>query len=808
MTRSIKIVYLLFALFSATLSFGQDHFISGTVGDAEGLPIAFANVLLMTAQDSTLIKGVSTNEKGLFMMDKIQEDDYLLKFSFIGFKDVYNKIRVDQPFKMGTVVLYPSSQELDEINILVRKPTFKKEADRLVFNIENTALIEGNMFEVLKNTPGILVLDNTIQVKNSKPTVYINDKKVQLNTAELIQLLEGSSANNIKSVEVITNPSAKYDASSGAVINIVMSKNLITGYRGNVFANFTQGAFPRYNPGTSHFFKNDHIDFFANYSYSQDKINRDQDEVVNYLDGNNVIDEIFKSKTNRNTWSKTHNFNFNFDYSLNENNTLSVTSNILLMPYFKYHINTATEVLDSHQDLDYFFKANNFSDDDKYNLGFDVDYIHKFKQAGEKLAVNAHYTTFNYNRNQNVKSDYFLADGSFIETTAFRTDNHQNTDIYTVKADYTLPLSDSSTLEVGAKGSNIKSTSNLTQFNRIDGTEIIDPNNTDAFDYDEVIMAVYVNFSKDWDKLNLVTGLRAEQTTVESNSVVDMTPKTQDYLDWFPTASLSYNVSEEVSVYANYKKSIQRPNYQNLNPFQFYLNDFNIVTGNPDLQPVIVDHAVIGTSLGKGMYTFEAYYKTYTNNIFELPFQDNTTNILTYTPINLDKTIEFGFDFITYFYVLNNWSVYFVSSFYNTQDEAEFEGTKIDRNQWSNYSVLSNDFTFLKDRSLIVNFNMTYLSKSISGFREIQDILASELTVSKSVLKNKGSISLVVSDLFNTQNFDISSRYLNQNSALYYDQDTRFIKLGFRYKFGNTNLETNQRRKSQQEIERLEKSDN
>lgn len=808
MTRSIKFAYIFCALLSVTFSYGQDQTISGTVEDADKLPIAFANVILMTSQDSTIIKGVSTNEKGRFVFDKIKADDYVLKFSFIGFSDLHKQVSITQSVDLGTIVLRESSQELDEVSILIKRPTLKKEADRLVFNIENTALIEGNIFDVLKNTPGVLVLDNSIQVKNSKPTVYINDKKVQLDTAELIQLLEGSSANNIKAVEVITNPSAKYDASSGTVINIVMSKNLVTGYRGNVFADFIQGVFPRYNAGSSHFFKNDHIDFFANYSYAQDKINRDQDDIVNYLDDTNAIDEIFKGTTNRNTWSKTHNFNFNFDYTIDANNTLSLSSNILVLPYFKYKINNKTQVYNGNQDLDYMFNANNFSDDEKYNLGFDLDYIHRFKRAGEKLAINAHFTTFNYNRNQNVKSNYFDADESFLDATAFRTDNHQDTHIYTAKADYTLPLGESATLELGAKGSHIKNVSNITQFDQMGGNEVIDPNNTDAFDYDETIAAGYVSFSKDWDKLSLVSGLRAEHTATESTSVLDETVKSKNYLEWFPTASLSYALSDKTSVYTNYKRSIQRPNYQNLNPFQFYLNDFVIVTGSPELLPVIVDHAVLGTSLAQGTFTLEAYYKTYTNHIYELPYQDNVENMLIYTPINLNKIEEFGFDFITYFYVLDNWSIYFVTSFYNTKNESEFEGIKIERDQWSNYSVLSNDFTFLKDRSLNLNFNLTYMSKSISGFREIQDILMSELTVSKSILKSKGSISLVVADLFNTQNFDISSRYLNQNSATFYDQDTRYIKLGFRYKFGNTNLETNQRQKSQQETERLEKTGN
>lgn len=153
------------------------------------------------------------------------------------------------------IVLSEDSQQLDEISIIAKKPTVKREADRLIFNIEQTALVEGTMLQVLKSTPGVLVIGDDITVKNSRPTVYINDKKVNLSNQDLNQLLAGSSANGIKSVEVITNPSAKYDAESGVVVNIVMSKNLITGYRGSLFTNYTQGVFPRYTFGTSHFLR-------------------------------------------------------------------------------------------------------------------------------------------------------------------------------------------------------------------------------------------------------------------------------------------------------------------------------------------------------------------------------------------------------------------------------------------------------------------------------------------------------------------------------------------------------------------------
>jgi len=796
------------ALLVTTFCLSQDLSISGFVDDIQKNPVSYATVIVMKSQDSTVISGVSTNESGFFLVKNLASDDYLLKISFLGFNDIYKPIKLVESMDMGTLVLEEASEMLNEINIIAKRPTVTKAADRLIFNVENTALIEGNMFQVLKSTPGILVLDNSIQVKNTTPTVYINDKKVHLSSDELIQLLEGSSASAIKSVEVITNPSAKYDAESGAVINIVMSENLISGYRGNVFANYTQGVFPRYQAGMGHFFKSEKIDFFANYTYSDSKINRDDARTINFLDDTNQsVNEIWKSNDNRNTWTKTHNLNFNFDYDIDNKNTLSLSATMLVLPYFEYNILNRTEVFDANENRDGYFDTNNFSDDDKYNLGFDLDYVHRFKKAGERLAVNAHFTTYDYSRNQNVASDYFGDDDTFLETRAYRTDNNQKTNIYTAQLDYTVPTSDSSLLELGLKTSKINNESDIAKFTIADEEETLDVNNTDAFEYDENIIAAYGSFSKDWEQVSLVAGLRAEQTNVKGVSVFDEVTNKQDYLEWFPTLSLSYTISDNFSLKTNYKRSIQRPDYQSLNPFQFFLNDVTIVTGNPNLQPVIIDHAIVGTSFYR-YFTVEAYYKVSNDNIFELPMQDNINNTLTYTPLNINKTTEFGFDFAVNFNITQRWSIYGVTSFYNNKDKGTFGGIKVSQEQWANYSVLSNDITLLKDNSLSANFTLVYASKNLQGFTESKDILLSDLSLSKSILNKRGIISLSASDLFNTQDYRTVNKYLNQDSRNTIDLDTRTIRLGFRYKFGNTNLETNQRTKAQQETERLEKKGN
>lgn len=784
--------------------FGQNGSVSGYVKDAQSTPVSFANVMLLNIQDSTIVKGTSTDDHGFYKINAIPNADYILKVSFIGYDEVMKQITVDKDVHLEAIVLMESSETLDEISITATKPTVKKEADKLTFNVENTALIEGNMLQVLKNTPGILVLDNNITVKNTVPTVFINNRKVNLTSSELSELLEGSSASAIKSVEVITNPSARYDADSGVVINIVMSKNLITGYSGNVFANVTQGVFPRYNAGMSHFFKSEKINFFANYSYTDSKINRNDTHNINYFDNNQTIDEIWRSKVNRNTWSETHNLNFNFDYAFDDKNTLSVSSNMLYLPYFKQRITGDTDVFDSNQNRDFYFDATNWTRDDKYTLGFDLGYVHLFKKEGEKLSFNAHYTTYDYQRQQDVFSNYYLDDNTFIENTAFNTRNTQDTEIFTAQADYILPIGESATFETGIKSSQITTNSSINQFDVIAGENVLDVNNSDAFDYDEAIFAGYVSFSKNWEKWNLTTGLRTEQTNVEGYSISNNETNTQDYLEWFPSMSLTYNATENFSVYTNYKRSIQRPDYQSLNPFKLFLNDNTIVVGNPNLQPVIVNHGVVGTTLF-GNYTVEAYYKTSKNNSFELPRQNNEESILTYVPVNLDETVEFGFDFSTYFNVLDNWSIYFVTSFYNVEDKGLFDGNSININQWSNFSQLSHDFTFLKDQSLSANVSLTYVSKNLQYLSLVDEMLLTDVSISKTILKKQGVISLSASGLFNTQNYNINTRYLNQFSSSRTELDNRFVRLGFRYKFGNTRLETNQRYNTQQETDRLNK---
>jgi len=779
----------------------QDIVVSGRVVDANTQPVSFANVVLLNSADSSFVKGTSTDNRGMYEFLSVIEGDYIIKTTFIGFKPVVNKQSIFKDIVLNDIVLLENSEILNQIDIIARKPTITRKPDRLIFNVENTALIEGNTLQVLKNTPGIIVTEGNINIKSTPAVVYINNRRVQLTSNELIQLLESAPANSIKSVEVITNPPASYDADSGSVINIVMTKNLVTGYRGSVLTNYTQGVFPRYNTGTSHYFKNNKINLNLNYSYTNKKIDRVNDDVVNYLNDDNSIDQIWTSRVDRNTYSETHNLNLNFDYFIDEKNTLSLTSTGLYLPYFKYKINNNTNITDDNSNFIRRFTSNNLSRDNKYNIGTDLVFRHDFED-GSNLSLNGHFTTYDYERDQIVVNNFYDGNNMFDSTSEFNTLANQETKILTTKADYSLPIDDSANFDAGVKYSNINTKSDITRLDVINDVEFLNVENSDAFDYDEHVYAAYANFSKSWSKWDLNAGLRVEQTEIEGISISLDETNFQDYLNWFPNASLSYQLLDEVSINGNYKRSIYRPSYTDLNPFTFFINENTVVRGNPNLVPSYRDHYKVGVDFLK-YFTVEAYYMNYDGDIVELPRQNNETNIIAFTPTNLDKKVDYGFDFAFYKYITSRYFLYAVTSFYNITEETDFGEGFVKLSQWSNYSILQNSLSFLEDNSLNANLTFTWVGKNLQQLQTVENRLVSELSVSKRILNDKGVLSLSVEDIFNLQDYETSTRYLNQSSSSFVDSDNRYIKLGFRYKFGNTKLKTNERTTSAEERQRL-----
>ncbi|WP_298417820.1 outer membrane beta-barrel family protein [uncultured Kordia sp.] len=792
----------LFVFFTFFTAFGQETYqVSGKLiaSDSENA-IAFANAVLLN--DGTVVKGSSSETSGIFLISNVSPGKYTLNISFVGYKTYTKEIEVTKTIDLGTITLQVDTESLDGVVISTKKPTLKREIDRLVFTVEGTALTEDNTWEVLRRTPGVIVVNNELSVKNSTPTVYINDRKVHLSASEIYQLLEGTPAQTVKSVEVITNPPARYDAQGGVILNIVMSRNLILGYNGSIYGNFTQGVFPRYNAGMNHFYKRNKLNIFGSYSYTHTKINRDNDELINYLD-NTTTTSIWNSDINRNTRENRHNVNLNIDYEFDAKNIVSFSGNLLYNPYWKRRTLTSGIVDDQTVANEDFSLAaiNNYSQD-KHNLGLNLDYTHHFKKEGEKLSANVHYTDYDRDGNQDVSTGYTVFLGTDF-TTAFTTQANQKTNIISGQIDYELPISESANFETGIKAVNIETDSNLWQFNIQNGIPVIDTNNSDTFQYDESIYAGYVSYAKNWDKWSLKVGFRGEQTELKGNSLSTNQVNTQNYFELFPSAYISHQVSDKLNIYADFSRRITRPSFDNLNPFRFNFTDFSFATGNPRLQPSIANSYKVGAEIISKFF-IEAFYIYNKNEIYELTLQDNENNILQYIDSNVENNRYYGLDFITYFSILDTWDVSITTSFYNNEDTFTLaDNVRVLQQKWANYTAIDNNFTFLKDQSLTANVSFVYLSPVILGLSEVSSRNLLSLSLRKNLWNKRATISLTANDILNGQEFTKTTVFANQNSRYLANFDTQIIRVGFRYNFGNTKLRTNQRTKSSAEQERL-----
>tara|TARA_R110000868_G_scaffold82992_3_gene234398 strand:- start:435 stop:2867 length:2433 start_codon:yes stop_codon:yes gene_type:complete len=807
-----KLLYIVFFVFSVNC-FAQELSIEGSIKDEKNQPIAFSNIILTSTSEASFVKGTTTNDQGVFKFEALKATTYILEVSFLGFETYHDTISLDKNISLSPIILKENIENLDGVTIIAKRPTVNRLVDRLVFNVENSTLSNNNVLDVLKNTPGVLVFDGAIKVKNSTPTVYINDRKVHLSSNEIQQLLEGTSANNVKSIEVITNPPAKYEAEGGSVLNIIMTKSLLPGYNGSVFGNYKQGQeYPKYSLGTSHFFKTETIDAYINYNISPRKDFRHNTEMVNFIENNQVVTS-WDTDYKRTKESENQTINANIDFKVNNQNTLSLSTNILISPKKRTltNVNSATEVFNSNSDLDSIFNTKINVADKQTNFAFNLDYTHKFKKEGEKLTIGGHLTNFDYLSDQFVDTDYFFADKTtLIRNNTFQTLSGQKTKLYTGQVDYELPISDSQQFEAGGKVSNINSESTLAQFNYVNGFPVLDLQNSNTFLYDEINYAGYVSYAKDWTSWSLKLGLRSEYTDITGNSIATNEINRSDYVKFFPSVNLLHTFNQKHDLYFNFNRRIYRPRYSELNPFKFYVNDNAYIEGNPNLKPQIDDQFTLGYSILK-KYTFEAYYRYENNPTLEITFQDNQENIIKYINTNINSSISYGLDFITYTNVLPRWNLYVLSSlfYYDNKFFALASNNELVSNdKWSFYGQIINYFSFLKDKSLTADVVYVHISPIAEGATVASTRAGLNINLKKTFWNNKAALNLGVEDIFNTQNFTTSTKYLNQDVQLKSRMENRLFIVGFNYKFGNTHLKTNEKTIDLEERDRLNKKSN
>ena len=796
--------FLLF-FFSVSTLFSQNSIITGLLKDESNSPLSFVNVLLFEKDAAEPFKGATTDENGRFRIENIKDGSYKIKFSFVGFLATEKDIELVSTKNIGELILKTAVESLNAAVISLKRPTIQRTSEKLVFNVENSSLSVGNTFDLLKKTPGVVIIGEKIDVRFKSPAIYFNGKRVYLSSSEVVSLLRSIDASFIKSVEVITNPSAQFDAEAGVALNIITSKAVSIGYKGSVNGTYEQGVFSKYNVGTSHFYKNKWLNFYGSYGFSPRKDYKEDKNRIQFFEPNGDANSTWNTHFEKVTRSNAHQANVILDVNITPSQTLGVSANISASPNKTYNNSGLTEMYSAQQQLDSTFTTGSALGYDTSNLSFGLEYKIELDEDGSNIAAASNYIDYNNEQTQSVMTNYFSPSNVLLRESSFNTDAIQSSKIYTGQVDLNTSLF-SGDLKAGIKYSNIDTNSKLDFFDVENNETLLNSKLSDDFNYKENIYAQYVSYqigSENWD---LTAGLRGEYTVINATSICLGELDTQRYFKLFPTANIQYQLNENNGLGLSYKRAIERPRYQSLNPFKYFITEYNYNAGNPNLVPSIENKITLSYDY-KGKLFFDAYYQYFRNSLSILTFQDNQNNVLRNVDTNLISDFQYSFDLIFVDSIMPWWFLQLVTSTFYLENE--FYSIESIEETYSNdtfgfYASLYSNFDLNKEGSLTADLNVLYISNMITGGYDYKNQFSTSVSVRKSFWDKRASITVGVDDMFNTTTIPVTTNYYNQDNSYFARAETRLFRLGFRYNFGNARLRDNSRNSRSAESDRLD----
>jgi len=793
MYKKLEKFYFLLVLLPI-FSFAQNK-ISGVVKDSIG-PIEFANVVLYNA-DKKIVAGATTNKEGKFQITTQQVECEIL-ISFIGYNKYKIKTTVTEDVDLGNIMITVDKNYLKEVEVIARKPSIVQKVDRIEFNIENSILTDGSLWNVISKSPGIVTSNNgDIQMfgKNNV-LVYIDNKPIRLAGEELMNMLEGMRASNVVTLEVIDTPPSNYDAQGGGVINIKTKRKKDIGFNGNVNSQAKFAIFPKFNNGVSLNYLKKNIGIYSTYNYGAGTNNGKKERETNYFQGSDLVSN-WDEDANIKTRFNTHNYRLVFDVSLTKRTSLSFTSSGNL-PDSDGRTLTNTNIFNSGAASDDFLSTLNNTEGTSKNFSNSLFYEFKINKR-DRLNVEVEQTNYKSNSDEIV-----ITDGSTtLAIDDFRSDSDQKINITAAKIDYVKILK-ASKIEMGAKTAFTNSENSLDYYNILGATETFDTTRSNDFEYEENTYAAYFSYAKNFEKFSLKAGLRGEFTDTRGNSRTLSQVNENDYFKLFPTFYLSYNMKKRSSLRFAYGRRISRPNFGLLNPFRFYYSAYSFVEGNPFLQPSFTDNFSI-TYSHRGKHYFK-YYLNYTDDPFtQISFQDGDDEIYRYVAVNLNNNLSTGLSIfsktnIKDWWTLNlQWNSYFKRNSFVSQ-----QNTTIDNSNWNLDVFVTNNFYVSKKTS--IELFTRYLSPKIQGAFEIEARSEVSFGVSHRILKNHGKLSLYIADIFNGTDYTLETRYEDQDQVFFDDRENQYVRFGFTYRFGDSKKNKKRPRKRnniQNEKERI-----
>jgi outer membrane receptor for ferrienterochelin and colicins len=760
-------------------------------------PLEYATIVLQNAKRPEMVTGGITNEKGEFDIE-INAGMYDIRVEFISFKTVeFKQRKLQENTDLGTVILSDDSTELDGVELRADRSTVEIKLDKRVYNVGQDMMVKGGtVSDVLDNVPSVSVdVDGTVSLRGNESVRILIDGRPS-NAININDALRLIPADAIDKVEVITNPSARYDAEGGGgIINIILKKGKNQGLNGTVTGTIgvptNRGLTGNIN------FKSDNFNLFTNqgFNYRESPGNSLTDSEYFNADGT-TRNYIYERRTNSRN-GNNYNGNFGFDWYLDPTITWTNT--------FSYRKNTT----DNPEHLEFNnYDANNVfqytrvreleQTDDGENIDFSSNFVKKFKKDGHKLT-----TDFSFSDNADNEFSY-IRDTDFDDV---RTNEDQIQRRTIVQADYVLPIGENGRFEVGFKGDYTESNTDFRYEDFNDSTNSWTQNDSisNIFQYKEFVNALYTQYGNKINKFSYFFGLRWEDSNIDVNQLVTNDYNNKRYNNFFPSAVFAYEFSEATNTSLSYSRRIQRPRGRFLNPFPNYSSNINIFQGNPDLNPAMT-HAIDIVFLqkwSKVTLSSSAYFNL-TEESFQFIRKESgafvetegpngeitETPIILTTPINLATQYRFGFEFNLNYSPFKWWRLNGNFNFFRNETEGDYTYTNfVGEEVVQNLDNTAISWTTRITSKITLPYkidwqaNGTYNAPQTTAQGKQLGVVSANLAFSKDILKDKATIALNVSDLFNSRKRITETNLPSVSSYSEMQWRERQINLSFTYRF-------------------------
>ncbi len=779
--------------------------VTGTVKDDAGKGVDKTTISLLRAKDSSVAKIGVTDHEGNFSIES-EPGQYLLSLSHIGFTPTFSKVFeiTNSDIKLEELIMIKEESALQNVVVTSQKPIVEVKADRTILNVEGTINAVGNdALELLRKSPGVMVDkdDNLSLAGKNGVMVYIDGKPSPLAGADLASYLKSLQSAQIEAIELITNPSAKYEAAGNAgIINIKLKKNKTFGTNGSVNAGYNIGTYGKYNGGFSLNHRNAKINLFGNYNYNHG-LNLTDMKMYREV-GDSLFDQLTKMKM----YNKGHNFKTGIDFFLNPKSTVGVIVNG----------NISSSEIKSEGPMDIIYKptgivdrilqANSTIEADRTNLNFNVNYRYAIT-GGSELNIDADYGIFNLKNNQFQPNYYYNGGGTELYRNVYRMITPTNIDLYSIKADYEQNFKQGR-LGYGGRVGYVKTDNDFNRYDVVGNTDVYDRDRSNRFQYSENVNAAYVNYNRGFKGLLVQAGLRVENTISKGTStglkydgnsgnyVGYDSSLSRNYTDLFPSAAITFNKNPMSMFSLTYSRRIDRPAYQDLNPFEFKLNDYTFMKGNTQLRPQYTNSYGI-THIFKYRLTTTLNYSHVKDIFTQLPDTTEKTksflfkqNLATQDIISLNISYPFQYKAYSFFANVNtNYSKY----------KADFGGGDrvVNLDAFTFQYYMQNNLKFGKKKDWTAEVSGFYLSPSIfQGVFRSKAMYSVDGGVQKTIFKGKGNVKASVTDIFRTMRWAGSSNFSGQFNEASGRWESRQFRINFSYRFGNSQVKAARQRKT------------